>query len=163
MTLGECYDYTYNLVAPRLKKILIAAKENQVFLNIDAEHYDYRDLVFKIYRQVLLSNAELRDFADTGIVLQGYLRDAGQHLDDIIELAKERGLLMPIRLVKGAYWDAETVHADAHSYNAPEFLNKEETDIHFRQLTHKMLQEGSWIQLCLASHNFYDHSFLLKS
>ena len=51
------------------------------------------------------------------------------------------------------------MHADAHSYNAPEFLNKEETDIHFRQLTHKILQEGSWIQLCLASHNFYDHSF----
>ena len=47
---------------------------------------------------------------------------------------------MPIRIVKGAYWDAETVEARAHSFNAPEFLNKEETDIHFRQLIYKIFQ-----------------------
>ena len=41
---------------------------------------------------------------------------------------------MPIRLVKGAYWDAETFESDAHSVEAPQFLNKEETDLHFRQL-----------------------------
>ena len=53
---------------------------------------------------------------------------------------------MPIRLVKGAYWDAETVHADAHTYNAPQFLNKEETDLHFRQMILKILEHGEHVQ-----------------
>lgn len=156
---AEAYDYSKSLVAPRLKAILLAAKKNQVFLNIDAEHYDYRDLVFKIYRDVLLETPELSEYQQTGIVLQAYVRDAHTHLQDILTLAKKRGILMPIRLVKGAYWDAETVHADAHSYNAPEFLNKEETDLSFRTLVHQILHHGAHLQLCLASHNYSDHVF----
>ncbi len=155
----QAFDYTYNLVAPRLKEILLAAKAEDVFINIDAEHYHYRDVVFKIYRRVLLETVELRDYKSTGIVIQAYLRDGFIHLKEIIALAKERGLPMPVRLVKGAYWDAETVEGDAHSFNAPQFLNKEETDIHFRQLILKILESHPHLKLALASHNFSDHGF----
>ncbi|MGZ3789747.1 MAG: bifunctional proline dehydrogenase/L-glutamate gamma-semialdehyde dehydrogenase [Bacteriovorax sp.] len=152
-------DYTYNLVAPRLREILIAAKNEDVFINIDAEHYHYRDIVFKIYKRVLLETPELVDYKSTGIVIQAYLRDGADHLKEIIELARERGLTMPVRLVKGAYWDAETVEADAHSFNAPQFLNKEETDIHFRQLIVKIYEAHPHLKLAIASHNFSDHAF----
>jgi RHH-type transcriptional regulator, proline utilization regulon repressor / proline dehydrogenase / delta 1-pyrroline-5-carboxylate dehydrogenase len=155
----HAFDYTYKLVSPRLIKILKEAKEHDVFINIDAEHYDYRDIVFKVYKKVLLETEELKDFKATGIVLQAYLRDGATHLAEIVELAKERDIVMPIRIVKGAYWDAETVEADAHSFDAPEFLNKEETDIHFRQLTVKIMENWPHVQLCLASHNFSDHAF----
>jgi RHH-type transcriptional regulator, proline utilization regulon repressor / proline dehydrogenase / delta 1-pyrroline-5-carboxylate dehydrogenase len=155
----EAPERTYASVAPRLKEILLAAKDRQVFLNIDAEHYHYRDIVLMIYSRILLETPELRDFKSTGIVLQAYLRDASLHLDDILKLARQRGLNMPIRLVKGAYWDAETVEAQAHSYNAPQFLNKEETDLMFRQMIHRILEHGEHIQLCLASHNFADHCY----
>ena len=37
------------------------------------------------------------------------MRDSYDHFRDVLALAKERKLLMPIRLVKGAYWDAETI------------------------------------------------------
>jgi len=152
-------DYTYELVAPRLKKILLIAKEEDVFINIDAEHYHYRDIVFKIYKRLLLSTEELKSYHATGIVLQAYLRDASKHLNEIIELAKERNISMPVRIVKGAYWDAETVEGDAHSFNAPQFLNKEETDIHFRQLIVMIYKAHPHLKLCLASHNFSDHAF----
>ena len=155
----QALDYTYNLVSPRLKEILLSAKEEDVFINIDAEHYHYRDVVFKIYRRVLLETPELFDYKATGIVIQAYLRDGAAHLNDIIELAKDRKLPMPVRLVKGAYWDAETVEGDAHSFNAPQFLNKEETDIHFRQLILKILEAHPHLKLALASHNFSDHGF----
>ncbi len=155
----EAFDFTYNLVAPRLKKILMTAKDYDVFINIDAEHYHYRDIVFKVWKKVLLDTPELQGFKNTGIVLQAYLRDATDHLEDIIDLAKQRNLVFPVRLVKGAYWDAETVEAQAHGHNAPEFLNKEETDIHFRQLIWKIFQSHPQLQLCLASHNFADHTY----
>ena len=152
-------DYTFEHVAPRLKKILLAAQEHEVFLNIDAEHYDYIDIVFKVYKRVLLETPELKEFKATGIVVQAYLRDAHKHLAEIVNLAKERGIIMPIRLVKGAYWDAETIEADAHNFDAPEFLNKEETDLHFRQLIVRIFEANPHVQLCLASHNFSDHCF----
>lgn len=152
-------EYSYQLVAPRLKKILLCAKENSVFVNIDAEHYHYRDIVFEIWKRLLLETPELKDFKDTGIVLQAYLRDGAKHFREILELAKSRGYAMPVRIVKGAYWDAETVEGDAHGFNAPQFLNKEETDIHFRQLVVEMLKNHQHIKLCLASHNFADHAF----
>lgn len=152
-------DYTYGLVAPRLKEILLAAKDEDVFINIDAEHYHYRDIVFKIYKRVLLETPELKDYKATGIVIQAYLRDASKHLKEVIELASVRGLMMPVRLVKGAYWDAETVEGDAHSFNAPQFLNKEETDIHFRQLIVKIYEAHPHLKLAIASHNFADHAF----
>lgn len=155
----EAFDYTYNLVAPRLKRILLAGKDNEVFINIDAEHYHYRDVVFKIFKKLLLETEELRDYQQTGIVVQAYLRDGADHLREVVALAKERGLTMPIRLVKGAYWDAETVEANAHGYDAPEFLNKEETDINFRQMINEIFASYPHIQLCIASHNFSDHAF----
>lgn len=155
----EAFDYTYNLVSPRLKKILLSAKANEVFINIDAEHYHYRDVVFKIYKKLLLETPELKDFPHTGIVIQAYLRDGAKHLREVVELAKLRNITMPVRLVKGAYWDAETVEARAHGHEAPQFLNKEETDIHFREMVNEIFKSYPHLQLCLASHNFSDHAF----
>lgn len=155
----EAFNHTYKSVYPRLKEILVTAKINKVYINIDAEHYHYRDMVLEIYKKTLLETDELKDYAQTGIVLQGYLRDAYPHLEEIIKLAKQRNICMPIRLVKGAYWDAETVEAQAHSFDAPEFLNKEETDIHYRQLIIEILENYPFVQLCLGGHNLRDHCF----
>lgn len=161
-----CSDYnfaaiesTYKKVGPRLARILRKAKEKEVFINIDAEHYHYRDLSFEMLKKTLSENEDLKQYDQVGIVLQAYLRDSITHFQDLLQFAQERKVRMPIRLVKGAYWDAETVEANAHNYDAPQFLNKEETDICFRQLVFLLLTESNYFQLCLASHNVFDHCF----
>lgn len=151
-------EATYEQIAPRLRAILETAAQESVFVQIDAEHYSHRDAVLEIYRRVLLETGSLKNFVETGPVLQAYLRDASEHLEVIDALAAARGLRMPVRIVKGAYWDAETIEADAHGWDAPEFLNKEETDLHFRQLIHKIL-ESPHLQLVIGSHNVADHTF----
>ena len=156
---AEAFERVCQRTIPRLREILLTAKRCGVFINIDAEHFDYRDIVFNIYRKVLLTTPELSDYADTGIVVQSYLRDGAGHLEEICQLAKERKITMPIRLVKGAYWDVETIDADAHCWNAPEFLNKEESDLLYRQLVIKIFESWPHLQLCLAGHNFADHCF----
>lgn len=156
----QAFDASYAKVAPRLKRILQEAAREQVFVNVDAEHYHYRDLVLKIYGKVLLETPELKDYDQTGIVVQAYLRDGAKHLQDVIELAKKRHLRMPIRLVKGAYWDAETIEGEAHQFIPPQFLNKEESDIHFRQLAYLALKNHDYIHLAVGSHNLQDHAFV---
>lgn len=156
----QAFEATYEKVAPRLKRILMEAAREEVFINVDAEHFNYRNLVFKIYKKVLLETPELKDYAQTGIVVQAYLRDGADHLLDVIELARKRSMRMPIRLVKGAYWDAETIEGEAHQFIPPQFLNKEESDLHFRQLAYLTLKNHEHIQLAIASHNLQDHAFV---
>jgi RHH-type proline utilization regulon transcriptional repressor/proline dehydrogenase/delta 1-pyrroline-5-carboxylate dehydrogenase len=152
-------EATLTTVGPRLRQILLAAQAKGVFINIDAEHIAYRDLVFELWRNVLLTTPQLATYAHTGIVVQGYLRDASQHLQAIIALAKERNLPVPVRLVKGAYWDAETTEALDHGHPAPQWLNKAETDAHFRQLILQGLAASPWLPLAIGSHNVADHAF----
>lgn len=156
----HAFDYTYSQIAPRLREILIKASNEEVFINIDAEHYQYRDCVFEIYKKVLLETPELKLYDQTGIVVQAYLKDAFPHLLAISELALKRNLVMPIRLVKGAYWDAETIEATAHNHLSFQFLNKEETDIHYRQLVYEILSRDE-LKLALASHNITDHAYAM--
>ena len=155
----HAFDYTYADTAPRLVQILVEAKKHKVFINIDAEHYTHRDTVFGIYKKVLLETPELQDYGDTGPVVQAYLKDAYVHLEEVISLARERNLPMPVRLVKGAYWDAETIEAQAHGHVSFEFLNKEETDLNLRQLVFKIFESHPHLLLCIGSHNLADHCF----
>ncbi len=152
-------EYIYAQVAPRLLVILRAAQKEDVFVNIDAEHSSYRDAVFWICRKLLLESEELNGFNLMGFVLQAYMRDASRHLDEIIRLAETRGDVMPLRLVKGAYWDFEMIEAEAAGQTPLLFLNKEETDLMFRAMTVRILEEGEHLQLCVASHNYSDHCY----
>jgi RHH-type proline utilization regulon transcriptional repressor/proline dehydrogenase/delta 1-pyrroline-5-carboxylate dehydrogenase len=156
----QAFDATYAKVAPRLRRILQEAEREEVFINVDAEHYHYRDLVLEIFGKVLLETPELKNYSQTGIVVQAYLRDGANHLQDVVELARKRGIRMPIRLVKGAYWDAETIEGEAHQFTPPQFLNKEESDLHFRQLSYLALKNHKFIQLAVGSHNLQDHAFV---
>lgn len=146
-------------VVPRLRRILLAACEKQVFVNVDAEHETVRDLTLTVWQHTLLTTPALANYTDTGIVVQAYLRDAAEHLEAIGQLAETRGHRIPVRLVKGAYWDAETLEAEAEGHPAPQFLNKWETDLHFRQLTLRILQQPQRFQLAVGSHNLADHAF----
>lgn len=156
----QAFDSTYTKVAPRLRRILQEALREEVFINVDAEHYHYRDLVLQIFGKVLLETPELKTYSQTGIVIQAYLRDGSKHLQDVVELARKRNIRMPIRLVKGAYWDAETIEGEAHQFTPPQFLNKEESDLHFRQLAYLSLKNNDFIQLAIGSHNLQDHAFV---
>ncbi|HXH29427.1 MAG TPA: proline dehydrogenase family protein [Bacteriovoracaceae bacterium] len=156
----QAFDATFEKVAPRLRRILQEAVREEVFVNIDAEHYHHRDLVLKIYGKVLLETPDLKTFSQTGMVVQAYLRDGARHLLDVVALARARGLCMPIRLVKGAYWDAETIEGEAHQFTPPQFLNKEESDLHFRQLAYLSLSHHPHLQLAIGSHNIQDHAFV---
>jgi RHH-type proline utilization regulon transcriptional repressor/proline dehydrogenase/delta 1-pyrroline-5-carboxylate dehydrogenase len=54
---------------------------------------------------------EFRDWPQSGIVIQAYLRDAEQDLVDLIEWGRARGTQFTVRLMKGAYWDYEKIES----------------------------------------------------
>jgi RHH-type transcriptional regulator, proline utilization regulon repressor / proline dehydrogenase / delta 1-pyrroline-5-carboxylate dehydrogenase len=143
----------------RLTRILRHAKRRGAFLCFDAEHYAYRDLSLQVPAIVLAATPDLEDFSDFGFVVQAYLKDAVPFVEQVAALARQRGHRIQVRLVKGAYWDAETAEAAAHDVPAPTFWNKAETDIHFQQLVLHILKRSDILALAVGSHNLREHAF----
>ncbi|MGD9648310.1 MAG: proline dehydrogenase family protein, partial [Pirellulales bacterium] len=118
---------TTRRVAGRLRPLLRLASQLRAFVNIDMESFDKRTLTIEIFKQVL-DEEEFRELADVGIVVQAYLRDAADDLQSLADWARRRGTPVWVRLVKGAYWDYETVHARSVGWPVPVFEEKAATD-----------------------------------
>jgi proline dehydrogenase len=143
--------------AERLRPLLRQAKEHGAHLHIDMESLDSRDAVLELIL-ALLSEEEFRDGPSAGMVLQGYLRDSPQTLEQIVDWlgTNERAHALTIRLVKGAYWDHELVEAKQHGWPAPVFEHKADTDVNFEALTRRLLDAraaGVPLRVAVASHN----------
>ena len=88
-----------------------------------------------------------------GIVVQAYLRDSARDLESLAEWAKGRRIPPGVRLVKGSYWDTETVEADAQGWNAPVFERKAETDANFERLVSILHSHHGTLRAAFGSHN----------
>ena len=103
-------DGTSRAVKDRLRPILQLARRNRVFVNLDMEQFSYKDLTIRIFQEILEED-EFRDWADVGIAMQVYLKSAESDVRGMAEWANRRGTSVWVRLIKGAYWDYETVVA----------------------------------------------------
>ena len=143
---------TYEGVAQRLRPILRRAMRRGAFVNFDMEQYAYKPLTLQIAKRVL-TEEEFRDWPDAGVVIQAYLRDAEQDLDDLRDWAAGRGTPVTVRLVKGAYWDFETVSAAARGWPAPVFTRKPDSDACFERCTEFLMANHETLRPAIASHN----------
>jgi len=140
--------------AGRLRGLLRTAKEVGAHLHIDMESMDTREMITDLVMSVL-AEPEFRDGPSAGIVLQAYLRDADEQLDRLLAWIEATGRSLPftIRLVKGAYWEHETVDAVQHGWTAPVFENKVESDRSFERITRRLLDARPAVRVAIASHN----------
>jgi RHH-type proline utilization regulon transcriptional repressor/proline dehydrogenase/delta 1-pyrroline-5-carboxylate dehydrogenase len=143
---------TSKAVRERLRPILRAAREQQAFVNFDMEQYAHKDLTLRIFREVLMEE-EFRDWSDVGIAVQTYLRDTADDLETLARWAEGRGVGVWVRLVKGAYWDYETVYAAQQGWPAPVFLHKSESDLAYEKLTRFLMERPDVLRPALGSHN----------
>jgi RHH-type proline utilization regulon transcriptional repressor/proline dehydrogenase/delta 1-pyrroline-5-carboxylate dehydrogenase len=139
-------------VGRRLRAILRRARERGAFVHVDMEEYAHKNLVLDIFKSIFMED-EFRDCTNVGIVIQAYLQDAEEDLHALGEWAQQRGHPIVGRLVKGAYWDTETVHAVQRGWRCPVFTHKWETDATFERLTRYVIAHHALLQPAIASHN----------
>jgi RHH-type transcriptional regulator, proline utilization regulon repressor / proline dehydrogenase / delta 1-pyrroline-5-carboxylate dehydrogenase len=143
---------TTEKVSEPARILLRKAKELGCDLHFDMEQYEFKSLTLQILKQVLIE-PEFRDRTDVGITLQGYLRDSERDLVDLIAWVKERGQPITVRLVKGAYWDRETIHAHQQGWAVPVFFDKVSTDANYERLTQILLEHHQYLYAAIGSHN----------
>src|SRR5207249_1393401 len=136
----------------RLRPSLRAARARGAHIHVDMEDRRLRDLTLRIFME-LADEAEFRHERNLGIVLQTYLKDAEADARRLIAWARRRGTPVSVRLVKGAYWDYETAHAELEHWPVPVFETKSETDASFERLTRLFLEHAEAIDLAVGSYN----------
>ncbi|MCC5654312.1 L-glutamate gamma-semialdehyde dehydrogenase [Nostoc sp. XA013] len=144
-------------VSDRIRILLRRAKELGAAVHFDMEQYAYKDITLSILKKLLLEE-EFRQRTDVGITIQAYLRDSEQDTKDLISWLKERGYPLTIRLVKGAYWDQETIKAAQKHWLQPVYNDKAATDANFETITQLLLENHQYVYSAIGSHNVRSHS-----
>jgi RHH-type proline utilization regulon transcriptional repressor/proline dehydrogenase/delta 1-pyrroline-5-carboxylate dehydrogenase len=143
---------TSQAVRARLRPLLRAAQRSHAFVNFDMEQHSAKDLTLQIFREVL-EEEEFRHWPDVGIAIQAYLRDTENDLKKLASWVEQRGTPVWVRLVKGAYWDYETIFALDQGWPVPVFTHKPETDANYERCTDFLMRHHHLLRPALGSHN----------
>lgn len=107
------------------------ARAGNVNITIDAEEADRLELSLKLFVKVY-RHADVSGWGGLGLVVQAYSKRALPVLCWLTMLAREQGDSIPVRLVKGAYWDSEIkLCQQAGLEGYPVFTRKESTDVSY--------------------------------
>ncbi|GAD90810.1 proline dehydrogenase/delta-1-pyrroline-5-carboxylate dehydrogenase [Vibrio halioticoli NBRC 102217] len=138
-----------------LIKLLTRAIELDVAITIDAEEADRLELSLQLFEKVY-SNPQVKGWGKFGLVIQAYSKRCLPVLLWVNALAKEQGDVIPLRLVKGAYWDSEIKWSQQAGFaNYPVFTRKEATDMSYLACARFLLSPGVRGNIFpqFASHN----------
>jgi RHH-type proline utilization regulon transcriptional repressor/proline dehydrogenase/delta 1-pyrroline-5-carboxylate dehydrogenase len=146
------YEGSIRGMQDRLATILRKVRELDGFMRIDMEQYKFKDITLEVFKR-LRASEEFRDYPHLGIVLQAYLKDTDRDLADLLAWARAEKLPLSIRLVKGAYWDYETVIAKQNGWEIPVWTVKAESDAAFERQSRVILENHDICHFACASHN----------
>jgi len=145
-------DGCYAAIADRLRPLLRLAMRLPVGLTFDMEQYAGKDLTIGIVRRLLMED-EFRGYPYAGIALQAYLKDTERDVQEFIVWASARRQPFGIRLVKGAYWDYETIIHRQRGWPIPVFSDKDATDACYERLIPLILDQVDVIRPAWGTHN----------
>lgn len=136
----------------RFRPILRRAAEVGALINFDMESYKLKDLTLQLFKSIF-EEPEFRTQPAIGIAIQAYLRDCEADLRDLVAWARKNNRPLNVRLVKGAYWDYETIIAQQRDWPIPVWQKKPESDANYEKLSLFLLENIDIITPNFASHN----------
>jgi len=145
---------------PRVRKLVLLAKQYNIGINIDAEEADRLEISLDML-EALAFDAELAGFEGIGLVVQAYQKRCPFVIDYVVDLARRSGQKFMVRLVKGAYWDAEIKRAQVDGLSGyPVYTRKVYTDVSYLTCAKKLLAATDVIYAQFATHNAHTLSVI---
>ena len=146
-------DRVLGELTPRVMELAEHAKHADIAMTIDAEEADRLELSLQIFERVF-RDAALTGYDGLGLAVQTYQRRASDVFRFLEHLARDVGRRIPVRLVKGAYWDTEIKHAQELGLESyPVFTRKIYTDVSYLACARKALEAGEALYPQFATHN----------
>ena len=149
-------------MVPRLLALAEQAKAQDIALTVDAEEAERLDISLDIIEAVYRSPS-LEGWPGFGLAIQAYQKRCIRLIDWLIELSREVGRRIPVRLVKGAYWDTEIKKFQVNGEEGyPVFTRKMNTDVSYLACARKLLAAGDLIYPQFATHNAHTVSSIME-
>lgn len=145
-------DGSYESVAARLRPLVDLAQSLPAGLIFDMEQAETKDLILHIFKQLFTESA-YRSYPYAGLALQAYHRETERDVQDLVAWGRTRHAPITIRLVKGAYWDSDTVRYRQAGWLVPLFEHKAETDIQYERLIPVLFEHSDLIRPAFGTHN----------
>ena len=140
-------------ILPQLMPLCQAACKARIGFTIDAEEADRLDLQLDIF-EALSRTRELAGWEGLGLAVQTYQKRAPAVIDWLAAIAREHKRRIPVRLVKGAYWDSEIKRAQELGIDGfPVFTRKASTDVSYLACARMLLADRSAFFPMFATHN----------
>jgi len=140
-------------LTPRLLELAQLAMKNRIALTVDTEEADRLMLTLDVFCAVI-QDPSLAGWNGLGLALQTYQKRALAVIDMLAGLSVKTGQRIPIRLVKGAYWDAEIKYAQVEGYAGyPVFTRKANTDVSYIACAKVVLGNREAFYPQFATHN----------
>lgn len=149
-------------LVPRVMELAKQAKAANMGFNIDAEEADRLDISLDVI-EALLADSALEGWDGFGVVVQAYGKRSAPVLDWLYDLTKRLNRKIMVRLVKGAYWDAEIKRAQVMGLASfPVFTRKACSDVSYITCAKKLLDMRDSIYPQFATHNAHSVSAILE-
>ncbi|HEU4991543.1 MAG TPA: bifunctional proline dehydrogenase/L-glutamate gamma-semialdehyde dehydrogenase PutA, partial [Luteimonas sp.] len=140
-------------LAPRVLELARLAKHWGIGFTIDAEEADRLELSLDVIAAAY-ADPSLGGWEGYGLAIQAYQKRAPYVIDFIAALARRHGRRIPVRLVKGAYWDSEVKRAQVEGLSGyPVFTRKPNTDVSYLANAVRLLDAGDAVYPMFATHN----------
>ena len=140
-------------LVPRVTGLARRARDHDIGLNIDAEEAGRLDLSLDILEALAL-DPDLAGWDGIGFVVQAYGKRCPFVIDWLIDLARRTDRRLMVRLVKGAYWDAEIKRAQVEGLtDFPVFTRKAHTDVSYLACARQLLAAPDAVFPQFATHN----------
>ena len=138
---------------PPLARLCAAARDGNLSVAIDAEEADRLDLMLDVF-EALGEEDLLKNWNGLGLAVQAYQKRALPVIEWLVDLAKRQNRVIPVRLVKGAYWDSEIKRAQELGLSDyPVFTRKTGTDTSYLACAQALLSAPDRIFPQFATHN----------
>jgi len=138
---------------PKVTALCKLAKRYDIGVNIDAEEADRLELSLDLLDE-LCNDPALAAWDGIGFVVQAYGKRCPFVIDFLIDLARRSQRRIAVRLVKGAYWDAEIKRAQVDGLvDFPVFTRKIHTDVAYIACARKLLSARDAVFPQFATHN----------
>ncbi len=147
---------------PRLRALARLARVHDIGLNLDSEEADRIDLSLELLR-ALFVDPEFKGWEGLGLAVPAYQKRAIYIIDWLADLARQQQRRLLVRLVKGAYWDAEIKRAQERGLDGyPVFTRKVSTDVSYLACARKLLAARDAFYPQFATHNAYSVATILE-
>ena len=146
-------DRVLSELPEKLLALCSAARDANIGLTVDAEEADRLELALSVF-ETAYRHPSNRGWDGLGLACQAYQKRALPQIEWLTDLARDMRRRMPVRLVKGAYWDTEIKRAQEQGLSGyPVFTRKCSTDVSYLACARALLGARDVFYPQFATHN----------